>query len=341
MSVYRRGDSWYINIMLGGVRINRKAGASKKEAHTAAAELKTKFRLKQLSLEDIQDYKAPFYEVAADYLQHVKTTKSPRTFEMEFTDYNKHLHSYFGNIIAGDLDHDLLRKFQAKQKATGLANRTVNIHIGLVRKIINFGKDNGYLSKNFTIKYPMLKEPIKKHAFLDFEEFDALKDNVTYDRTLKRVLFGRLTGLRPAELAFLAWDDVSFNVKIVKVQAKPKWGWKPKTDEERIIPLGKDALKILEELYKTRKSQWVFSNSSKPVRSIRKSLKTAADKAGINKKVTPNMLRHTFATHALMKGSDLKSVSELLGHTSISTTEKYLHSIQEHLRKTVENLDQQ
>ena len=128
-------------------------------------------------------------------------------------------------------------------------------------------------------------------------------------------------------------------MKIVKIQGKPKWGWKPKTDEERIVPLGKDAVKILEELHKTRKSQWVFSNTDKPIKSIRKALKTAASNAGITKNMTPNMLRHTFATHALLKGTDLKSVSELLGHTSISTTEKYLHSIQEHLRKGVENLD--
>ncbi len=193
------------------------------------------------------------------------------------------------------------------------------------------------MSKYAELKYPMLDEPKKKHAFLTFEEFDALKEGVTYDLGLKRMLFGRLTGMRPAELTYLTWNDIDFHLKTVKVQAKEEW--RPKTNEERVIPLSRNALGILQELYEKRKGRWVFSTSDRPVKSIRTALKTAAKKAGLSKRVSPNMLRHTFATHALLKGADLESVREIMGHKDIATTQKYLHSIQEHLRKTVENLD--
>jgi site-specific recombinase XerD len=202
---------------------------------------------------------------------------------------------------------------------------------------MKFAEQLGYI-ENVKLKYPMLREPKKLHAFLTFEEYDKLKRHIRYDMALKRIEFGRHTGMRPAELAYLTWDDIDFEMRIVKVQGKKEW--QPKTNEERIIPLSTRALQILQELYQNRKSKWVFSKSNKPVKTIHRVLATAAKNAGLTKKVTPNMLRHTFATHALMKGADIKSVQEILGHRNLSTTNRYTHAIQEHLRKTVEILDE-
>lgn len=156
---------------------------------------------------------------------------------------------------------------------------------------------------------------------------------------LKRIIVGRHTGLRPGELTYLAWSDVSFEMKTITVRSKPDVGWIIKTKEQRVVPLGNDAIKILKELYKTRKSRWVFSETDKPVKSIRRALRTAARNAGISKRVTPNMLRHTFATHALAKGSSVREVQEILGHSDSATTDKYLHAMQDHLRSAVEGLD--
>jgi integrase/recombinase XerD len=136
------------------------------------------------------------------------------------------------------------------------------------------------------------------------------------------VLFGVLTGMRPAELAYLTWNDVDLHTKTVKIQGKE--GFKPKTSQERIIPLCSTAFEILQELYQNRKSKWVFSNTDKPVLSIKKSLKTAARKAGITRPVSPNMLRHTFATTALMAGVNVMEVKEIMGHSQIGTTTRYL-----------------
>lgn len=335
MTVYRRGDGWYVNIKLGGVRLNRKIGDTKKEAKEREAELRTKFRLKQLHLADIQN-SVLFHTVAEEYLDYVKKTKSGRLLELEETDYKNHLEPFFGDYLLQDINDNILLAFQGRQKSTGYANRTCNIHMGLVRKIMNFAKAKQYITR-VELKYPMLKESKKQHAFFAPQEYELLKKNITYDLALKRVEFAKNTGLRPAELTYIEWDDVSFEFRTIKIQGKAEW--KPKTDEERTVPLNKTALQILRELYEKRKGRWVFSTSDKPVKSIRRALITAARKAGITKKATPNMLRHTFATHALDMGADLMSVKEVLGQKNITTTEKYLHSIKESMRDAVNRVE--
>ncbi|HUI67696.1 MAG TPA: site-specific integrase, partial [Nitrospirota bacterium] len=296
-------------------------------------------RLGKLHLEDIRNDCPPFYQIAAEYLNHVEKTKSPRLFELEFTDYNKHLHPFLGSLPADRISEEVLQEYQQKKKSDGYANRSVNLHVGLVRKIINFAKTKKYLRETFKINYPMLEESKKQHAFLSFEEFNALKQNLTYDLTTKRVIVGRQTGLRPGELAHLAWDDVNLEMKTITVKSKPDVGWIIKDKHERVIPLGKVSHKILKELFNKRKGRWVFSSSDKPVKSIRRALNTAAKNAGISKRVTPNMLRHTAATHLLAKGANLKSVQEILGHAHIETTERYLHGMEDHVRSAVEALD--
>jgi integrase/recombinase XerC len=125
------------------------------------------------------------------------------------------------------------------------------------------------------------------------DEFEKLAANLSYDLVAQRIRFGRLTGMRPAELSYLTWNDVNFNMETVKVQGKGDW--KPKTNEERTIPLCDEALEILRDRFKAKKGRWVFSTTDTPVRSIQRSLKTASKKAGLNNHVTPNMIRHTFA----------------------------------------------
>lgn len=201
---------------------------------------------------------------------------------------------------------------------------------------MNFAVTYEYIG-DVKIKYPMLREVKKVHAFVPDPEYKQLVDNITDDLTKKRVIFAKNTGLRPAELTYLTWDDVIFDHKIVIIQGKDNW--KPKTEEERIVQLNNTAYNVLLELAKTKKSRWVFSGTDKPVKSIRRSLATASSRIGV-KKVTPNMLRHTFATQTLLRGGDIISLKGLMGHTDIKTTEGYLHAIAEYQRKTVELLDE-
>lgn len=339
MSVYRRGDSWYVNITIKGIRIARKAGSTKKEALEVQSALRERARQERLRTRSL----VPFADAATKYLLHIKDTLSARTYEMDLMDYENHLAPVFRAYLIQDLSDDVLLTFQRRQKKKGLSNRTVNIHVGLIRKIVNFSKVETKL------KYPMLREPKKLHAFLTPEEAGALlsltregykgpvsrKSRHMMVLALARIQFGILTGLRPAELAFLSWEDINFEMGHIRIRSKPASGWMIKTDEERIVDLSPESLDILTRLRAMGKGPWVFSPGKKPVLSIRRSLRTATKAAGIGRDITPNMLRHTFATLSLAAGASSYAVKEILGHRSLSTTEKYLEALSASKRSAV------
>lgn len=242
----------------------------------------------------------------------MEKTKSKRYAYETKLDYHNHLKDFFSHYSLTDISNDLLMKYQSLKKSQTLipfkemrkagkfhirikghknnvtvkkadiksrmySNRTVNILIGIIRKILNFAVAKGYIEE-IRLKYPHLKEPKKLHAFIRPDEFEKFASCISYDLAEKRIRFGRLTGMRPAELSHLAWPDVDYDLEIVRIQGKGEW--KPKTDEGRIIPLCDEALAILSELSRKKKGKWVFSHSDKPVKCIQRSLKTASKKAG-------------------------------------------------------------
>ncbi|MBF0556635.1 MAG: tyrosine-type recombinase/integrase [Nitrospirae bacterium] len=336
MSVYKRGDAWYINITIKGVRINRRGGSTKKEAQTIESELKTKIRLNDLHVEEISNNDIIFDSVAEEYLETVKQGRAKRTHTLSMMEYNNHIKPFFSHYTLRDIGEKLFFDYQSLKKSKGYSNRTINIHVGIIRKIINFAVTQKYI-KSIKLKYPRLKEPKKLLAFVTEEEYKLLIDNVMDEMAKLRIIFARNTGLRPAELTYLHWNDVVLEYKIVRIQAKSEWT--PKTGDERVVYLNNTAINILQDLSSRRSSSWVFSYTDTPVKSIKRALATASRRAGLNKMVTPYMLRHTFATHTLLRGGDLMSIKEQMGHSDIRTTERYLHAVVEHQRKTVELLD--
>ncbi|MBI5074410.1 MAG: tyrosine-type recombinase/integrase [Nitrospirae bacterium] len=345
MSVYLRAGKWKINIILGGVRINRNIPVkTRREALSIQKKLKTLYRKTLLGIEDeATPPEKTFGEYADAYLALVKQTLSPRTYDLYHGDYNIHLEKFWRNIpIPGGINNTLILQFQCRQKSSGLSNCTVNKHLALIRKIVYFARDTEEGMILPMLKFPMLDEPKRQHAFFSPEEFESLvrafSPHPKAHRSFLRVIFGRLTGMRPAELTYLAWPDISFDSKTAKIQGK-KGKWEPKNLFERVIPLNDQAMQIVTELYAIRKGPWVFAPGAKPVKCIQKALKTAARNAGIEKNVTPNMLRHTFITHLFMAGADAEAVRQLAGHRSLETTTRYTHSIDDHLRATVEKLE--
>ena len=132
------------------------------------------------------------------------------------------------------------------------------------------------------------------------------------------------TGMRISELAALKVEDVDFESGWVRVFGKGS--------KERFVPLGKPALRLLEGYIRSQKlnpGSFVFSTGKRRGRMTRqgiwKIVKRCARAAGIGDKVKPHTLRHTFATHLLENGADLRSIQELLGHSNIDTTQIYTH----------------
>jgi integrase/recombinase XerC len=146
------------------------------------------------------------------------------------------------------------------------------------------------------------------------------------DLAILEVLYS--CGIRVSELVGLNLSSIDFEERLVKVIGKG--------NKERIVPIGRQALRViqmyLDETFHLRKTHQkhdaLFINSKGgrlSDRSVRTIVKKYTSLCGLMTDITPHSLRHTFATHLLDGGADLRSVQELLGHVSLSTTQKYTH----------------
>ena len=152
------------------------------------------------------------------------------------------------------------------------------------------------------------------------------------DRAILELFYG--AGLRVSELANLKLGDINQEGKFIRCFGKGS--------KERILPVGRMAWEAIQTYigrvracYETKAQTIFLSNRGLPMRreTLWHTVRKAAKKAGITKKVSPHVLRHSFATHLLEGGADLRIVQELLGHADISTTQIYTHITRDRLRK--------
>ncbi|MBX9772258.1 MAG: tyrosine-type recombinase/integrase, partial [Candidatus Obscuribacterales bacterium] len=151
------------------------------------------------------------------------------------------------------------------------------------------------------------------------------------DRLIMELLYG--CGLRVSELTGLKVIDLDLKQGLLKCFGKGS--------KERFVPIGQPAIKSIEEylMENPRQSGTLFRNRENKRLSrlvVWQVVKRLADKANIQKPLSPHTLRHSFATHLLENGADLRSVQELLGHANVVTTQLYTHISRSHLRKAYE-----
>ncbi len=170
------------------------------------------------------------------------------------------------------------------------------------------------------------------------ESIDVSTEQGTRDRAILEVLYS--CGLRVTELLQLKISEIQLEIEIIKVIGKG--------NKERIVPIGSDAIKYLKLYlvnYRRGKSMldkdkdFVFLNlRGTPLSriSVFNMIKKQASIVGIRKQISPHTFRHSFATHLVEGGADLRAVQEMLGHVSITTTEIYTHLDNHFLRKTIE-----
>jgi len=211
---------------------------------------------------------------------------------------------------------------------------TVNRKVSSLRAFYKYVLRTGRISNNPAEMIQTLKTEKYIPAFLSIDEmFELLKtqkDNSVLslrNRAMLEVFYS--SGLRLSELAGLDLIDIDFNQKLVKVRGKGR--------KERIVPIGGPAIKAvqdyLEKIGEIRKDadtdifkKPLFLNARGKritTRSIARIVNEVTGKSGIGRKISPHALRHSFATHLLNAGADLRSIQELLGHESLSTTQKY------------------
>ncbi|MGA8222110.1 MAG: site-specific tyrosine recombinase XerD [Candidatus Acidiferrales bacterium] len=223
----------------------------------------------------------------------------------------------------------------------GLDSRSVARHLVTVRHFFRFSLLEGFVTEDSAanIESPKFRQSLPD--FLSLEEVDrllALPDISTprglRDKAMIELMYS--TGLRVSELCGLRVSDLQMEAGCLRCIGKG--------NKERLVPVGKRALDVVEQYLRTSRpailgeatSPYLFinNNANKTHRiAFWIALGNYGRKAGLRKKLTPHMLRHSFATHLLDRGADLRSVQMMLGHADISTTQIYTHVVEERLKQ--------
>ncbi len=235
-----------------------------------------------------------------------------------------------------EIDTAAVRSFLAALTRKKLAATSQSRALSAVRSLLRFAVDEGTIPVNPATAVRTPKTPKTLPRDLRPGEVEALIDAEPRtdelgprDRALTELLYA--TGLRVSELVGLDWTDVDLEERTLRVLGKGK--------KERVVPFGKPAqvalkawLEVWEDIRARAKSpgreQPVFLGSlggRLNVRTVRSVLTGRAREADLATNVHPHALRHSFATHLLAGGADLRTIQELLGHSSLSTTQRYTH----------------
>jgi integrase/recombinase XerC len=282
---------------------------------------------------------------AADFGKYIRLTRnySPRTARAYGADLAAFLEFWekdFANRPAADtplreVDTLAIRSHVAFLYRSHLSQRSLGRHLSTLRSFFRWACREGHLVNNPTRGLPSPKTPRSLPRALtltDTEkllEADAEASFLERDRAMFEFLYA--TGLRVSELAALDLDDLDLAQRLVRVFGKG--------GKERIVPFGEsaaDALRAYLPERQTVRMRWRSDESEDPVfvnqrggrltaRSVARILKSRLRQAGLPADISPHALRHTFATHLLSAGADLRAIQELLGHASLSTTQKYTH----------------
>ena len=244
-----------------------------------------------------------------------------------------------------EVTRESLRSFLAEMASLGLSKRTMGRRMAALRTFFRFLVREGYLEKNpmaavknpkLEKKLPMVMEENEVAKLLEAPEDDLAGRR---DKAMLETLYS--TGMRVSELVRLDTDKIDFISGVCRVTGKGA--------KERLCPIGDRALRSIRSYLELRRSEGsgnsraVFLNHSRNEegsrltdRSVRRTVDRYIEKTSRRAGISPHTLRHSFATHLLNRGADLKSVQELLGHENLSTTQIYTHVSSQRLKEAYE-----
>ena len=272
-----------------------------------------------------------------NYSEHTKIS-----YKIELEKYEKYLLEHHLSYLT--ITKEEIRNYLKSLDALKYKNRSIAKNISSIRSFYRYLVNKGKIKKNIfeSIKNPKLEKKIPNYVseidmeiLLDFPNQDNYKKTIYTNRDLLLIELLYDTGCRVEELVHIQLKDILFKEQKIKVLGKG--------NKERIVFYGEYAQEIMNAYLKDRdcilekkKSDYLFVSKESgklTTRRVAQILDSILNVVAIKNNVTPHVLRHTFATHLLNNGADLRSVQTLLGHVSLSTTQIYTHVSNERLRQ--------
>lgn len=251
-------------------------------------------------------------------------------YKIDLSDFCSFIQTKITSIVYADL-----RRYLAYLKEGGYTTSSIARKISCLKSFFKYLQREDIINTNYAASIPYPKQEKKLPKFLSEESIDRFIGSIPTDdflalrdKTIIDVLYS--TGMRIGELILLDVGDIDLESSTLKVKGKGK--------KERIVLLGSYARKNLTSYLQRRKSNEpaLFINRfGKRITAvgIRKKINLWTKKFCEVEKITPHLFRHSFATHLLNRGADLRSVQELLGHSNVSTTQIYTHVTIDNLKK--------
>ena len=295
-------------------------------------------------------------ELGADFLRYLQYERSMSmatvvAYGKDLERFERFLAEYLGKeaaspLLASEVETPMLRAFLSSLDREGLKKRSISRMLSALKSCFRYACRMGYLETNPAqpVKAPKLEKTLPRHLRPGeaerLIEAPSEEDEVfeARDRAITELLYA--SGLRVGELVSLDWHDLDFNSRMLRVIGKG--------NKERMVPFGRPAAAALEAwrtfwpAVRARNNQ--DDGGGEPIflnkhgrrlsdRLVRFAIDHRNAAAGMPEGVHPHTLRHTFATHLLEEGADLRVIQELLGHSSLSTTQRYTHLEVERLPK--------
>lgn len=335
MGVFKKNNKWWVDYTFNGIRIRKPVSDKKADALSYLAKARNDILYKKHPLP--RNEKVLFLTLAEKYLSlHSKHKKS---FQTDIS-LMKPLVLHFGNFTISDISrehidlyrnerlHTRIRQGKKYPDGKPISKTTINRELALIRNMLNKAVEWGMIAWNPLAKIKLYREEPKERILTEKE----LRKLVDLARSPQKeiILVAINTGMRKGEILKLKWDYINLEEHFIETRSK--------TEKIRIIPLNDELRKVLSRLSLQRAGQeYVFVNpkTGKPYTDIKKSWVSLLERAKI-KDFRFHDLRHCFATYSLMKGGDLISLRETLGHTDIRTTERYAKAMFEGQRRLVQ-----
>jgi integrase/recombinase XerD len=279
-----------------------------------------------------------------EYLDYARVERglaanSIASYQRDLLEFVKHIRRDRKSLSS--IRREDIRNFLELLYRRGLGGRSVARHLVALRNFCRFLLREGKIEIDPTAE---IDAPLFGHSlprYLSADEVDALlrqPDPGTpaglRDRAMLELLYA--TGMRVSELIHLHWEDFQLNLGVLRCRGKGS--------KERLIPIGKSALRAVDDYSKNGRPR-LLTNRTGPNFFLNqrggalsrvglwKILARYGRAAGISTPLAPHMVRHSFATHLLERGADLRSIQLMLGHSDISTTQIYTHVVKERLKQ--------
>jgi tyrosine recombinase xerC len=254
-----------------------------------------------------------------------------KNYQLDLTDFFKYVDK--SNIDFLSIENIHVRGYLKYLDTCNLKNSTISRRISALRTFYNYLLEKGLVKSNIflNVKNPKLEKKLPNYLnYTEIEELLASIDTKTDEGLERRLLIEMFysTGCRVGEMVNVKISDIDFSSKTIKVMGKGS--------KERIVYYGDYASKYLEDYLKNKdKKGYLFTNKrgeKLTIEEVEYIVRDIMKHISIKTHVTPHTLRHTFATHLLNNGADIRTVQELLGHANLSTTGIYTHVSSDRLK---------